>query len=128
MSQSIQIGDKVIAVYKSGEYYGEITAISPVKSKVKILAVRKHPTQGDLHHPSEVEGVMFHQRRALAYQEQANIPNNHIQIYSDSIPDYSESLKNAIQGEIASLQKVMRWTQKSLEELQSLHEDYFPKS
>ena len=62
-------GDKVKAVYKTGEYIGELVTITDQKSLVKILAVLKHPTQGDLHHPLEVDGVFFHQRRALAFQE-----------------------------------------------------------
>lgn len=126
MTESLDLGSIVRAVYKTGEYIGEITKISNPKCKVKVLAVSKHPTQGDLHQPLEVEGVMFHQRRALAFQEQANIPNTHIQVFNGEIPDYRESLNQALQKEKESLQKTMKWTQKSLDELEMLQQEYFP--
>ena len=51
------IGDLVIAHYKTGKYVGEITNIrSNGYIVVKILAVLKHPMQGDLHHPKQTEG------------------------------------------------------------------------
>ena len=67
-------GDLVKASYKSGEYIGEIVEMTRSKAAVKVLAVLKHPAQGDLHHPYEVDGVMFMQRKALSYQEIALMP------------------------------------------------------
>jgi kinase-associated protein B len=128
MNPSWDIGSIVKAEYKTGEYIGEITKLASPKCKVKILAVVKHPTQGDLHQPFEVEGVMFHQRRALAFQEQANIPNHHIHPFNGDIPDYQESLMKSLQREKESLQKTMKWTQKSLDELEMLQQEYFPST
>lgn len=125
MVDKLEVGEKVLAAYKTGEYIGELMTISAPKSTVKILAVIKHPTQGDLHHPSEVEGVFFHQRRALSFQEKALVPNTHIQLYHGEIPDYKESLKASLQHEIVEFQKTIKFAERSLEELFLLKKDYF---
>jgi kinase-associated protein B len=123
------VGDRVSAAYKTGEYIGEIIDISPPRALVKILAVLKHPTQGDLHNPFEVDVPIFHQRRALSYQEKAWVPLSTISLLNGDVPSYSESLKKALEAEIEMLQRTTgaeRWVQRSLEELESLKKEYFP--
>lgn len=122
----LQIGDTVTGIYKTGKYIGEITDIRPQSYLVRVLAVLKHPTQGDLHHPKEVEDVFFQERRALAYREQTNVPLKMVKPYFEDIPDYTVSLKEATERMRADLlNQETPWAKKSLENLLSLEKDYF---
>src|SRR3954447_11175327 len=95
--QDFKIGDKVTAIYKTGKYIGEVTDIRPAAYLVRVLAVLKHPMQGDLHNPKKTEVSMFHQRRALAFREQTNVPKNMVRVFEESIPEYKESLSEAVE-------------------------------
>jgi kinase-associated protein B len=117
-------GDLVKATYKSGEYIGEIVEMTRSKAAVKVLAVLKHPAQGDLHHPYEVDGVMFLQRKALSYQEIALMPQYSLHAFSGEVPEYRESLLAALEEEMATCRKLARWGQRSLEELELLQQEY----
>lgn len=118
-------GTRVIASYKTGEYIGEVVEqTSNVKAAVKILAVVKHPTQGDLHTNMDPDVAFFHQRRALAYQEIALMPLNTVRPYSGSVPDYKESLNSALQRETEELQRMIRWAERCLDELELLRGEY----
>jgi kinase-associated protein B len=122
----IQIGDKVTAIYKTGKYIGEVTNMRPETILVKVLAVVTHPTQGDLHSHKDPDVPLFHERRALAYREQANIPAKMVKPYTEEIPDYKESLQNAIQklrDQLASDGSL--WAKKSLENMATLEREYF---
>ncbi|MED1604020.1 kinase-associated lipoprotein B [Cytobacillus kochii] len=122
----LNIGDKVTGIYKTGKYIGEITDIRPQSYLVRVLAVLKHPTQGDLHHPKEVDGVFFQERRALAYREQTNVPLKMVKPFTEDIPDYQDSLQEAIEKMRAELlSKNTQWAEKSLQNLASLEKDYF---
>lgn len=122
----LNIGDKVTGIYKTGKYIGEITDIRPQSYLVRVLAVLKHPTQGDLHHPKEVDGVFFQERRALAYREQTNVPLKMVKPFTEEIPDYQDSLQEAIEKMRAELlSKNTQWAEKSLMNLKSLEKDYF---
>lgn len=122
----LKIGDKVTGIYKTGKYIGEITDIRPQNYLVRVLAVLKHPTQGDLHHPKEVDGVFFQERRALAYREQTNIPLKMVKPFTEEIPDYQASLQEAIEKMRTDLlSKNTPWAEKSLMNLTSLEKDYF---
>ena len=125
--RQLQVGDNVKANYKTGEYLGELVQYSEPKAVVKILAVLKHPDQGDLHHTMEVDVPFFHQRRALSYQEKALIPLYSIQFYDREIPDYTTSLKYAIQTEMIMLQKTEQWAKRCNAELAILLNEYFPE-
>lgn len=121
-----QIGDKVTAIYKTGKYIGEITEMRTQHFLVRVLAVLKHPMQGDLHHPKDANVGIFHERRALAYREQANIPKQMVKHFEEDIPDYLESLRLAVEkmkGELDGTHS--SWEMKSLEQLYSLEKDYF---
>ncbi|MFD0051360.1 kinase-associated lipoprotein B [Actinomycetes bacterium NPDC127524] len=124
--QDFQIGDRVTAIYKTGNYIGEITGIRPQAYLVKVMAVSKHPMQGDLHNPKQTDVTMFHQRRSLAYREQTNVPMNMVRHYEGEIPDYTESLKEAVTAMKNKLSEdKAEWNQKSLEMLEDLEGDYF---
>jgi kinase-associated protein B len=122
----LNIGDIVTSIYKTGKYIGEITDIRPQYYLVRILAVLKHPMQGDLHNPKEVGFGFFHERKALAFREQANIPNKMVKPFNESIPNYEQSLK-------ASLEKLKtelgnddsEWAILSLKNVASIEKEYF---
>jgi len=121
-----QIGDIVTGIYKTGKYIGEITDIRPHHYLVKIKSVLKHPMQGDLHSPKQADVPLFHERKALALNEQANIPKQMVQLYDGEIPDYLTSLRNAVeQMKIDLHSEDSEWAKKSLQNLLILEKDYF---
>jgi kinase-associated protein B len=121
------VGEKVLAAYKTGEYIGEVVDVSGMKAAVKVLAVVKHPTQGDLHNPNQANVGFFHQRRALANQEIALMPFDTISVYRQAVPEYGESLRRALEWDKKTLQNEILFAQKCLEELAALEKDYFPQ-
>ncbi|NOU85925.1 kinase [Paenibacillus sp. LMG 31460] len=124
---NFQIGDRVTAEYKTGAYFGEVVEVSSsMKAAVRILAVKEHPTQGDLHNPMDPSVAFFHQRRALSYQEIALIPISTIRPYAGQIPDYQDSLKRALLTQISKLSDMEAWAGRSLQELDQLQKEYFP--
>ncbi|WP_141335826.1 sporulation phosphorelay system protein KapB [Paenibacillus sp. tmac-D7] len=124
-SDTCQPGQIVTASYKTGEYIGEVVELmSTGKAAVRILAVVKHPAQGDLHNPMNPDVPFFHERRALAYQEIALMPPQTIAAYHGSIPDYKQSLLQALDREIASFDRLRRFAERSLSELEKLKQDY----
>jgi len=124
----LTIGDQVIAHYKTGKYVGEITNIrTNGYMVVKILAVLKHPMQGDLHHPKQTEVDFFHERKALAYREQTNIPANMVKPFKGEIPDYTESLRQSLETLKQELQKEeSKWSDMSLAVISNIEREYFP--
>lgn len=121
------IGDIVTGIYKTGKYIGEITDIRPMHYLVKVKAVLKHPQQGDLHHPKDADVQFFHERRALAFNEQTNIPKKMVKPFDGAIPDYQESLKNALTELREELMQLNTpWAEQSLSNLSRLEADYFP--
>ncbi|PLT30340.1 kinase-associated lipoprotein B [Peribacillus deserti] len=123
---SCKTGDLVTAFYKTGKYIGEITDDSRAQSYVvRVLAVEKHPMQGDLHNPKEADVLMFHQRRALAFREQTNVPRNMVKPFSGTVPSYEQSLKDSVARAMEELEgKDDAWSKKSLESLRELEKEY----
>ncbi len=122
----IKIGDYVTAIYKTGKYAGEVTNSRNGQYLVRILAVLKHPMQGDLHHPKQVEVGFFHERRALAYREQAYIPEKMVKPYTEEMPDYLVSLKTAVAQFKETLpESPKEWREASLRCIENLEKDYF---
>ncbi|MDP4163834.1 MAG: kinase-associated lipoprotein B [Bacillota bacterium] len=122
----LKIGDVVTAIYKTGKYIGEITDIRPQHYLVRVLAVLKHPMQGDLHHPKDVEVGIFHERRALAFREQTNVPKQMVKPFEDTVPDYLSSLKTAIEKIKAEcLETPSAWASQSLKNIEQLEKEYF---
>jgi kinase-associated protein B len=121
----LQVGDIVTGIYKTGKYIGQITNIRPQHYLVKVLAVLKHPMQGDLHNPKKADVPMFHERRALAYREQTNIPMQMVKPYDGEIPEYKASLQAALEKQMKELQEDgSPWAKKCLQNLESLKLDY----
>lgn len=126
MSGTFEVGQKVTGIYKTGKYIGEITEIKPERYVVRVLAVLKHPQQGDLHQAKSANVPLFHERRALAFREQTNIPAVYVKDYDGTIPDYKESLKKALEEQKTDLEEDSSdWAKKSLEMLKNLEQDYF---
>lgn len=122
----VKLGDIVTAINKTGKYIGEITEDRNSTYLVRILAVIKHPMQGDLHHPKQTDVAIFHQRRALAYREQTNVPKNMVKPYEGAIPEYQASLKEAVKNMKESLTEIdHEFNQLSLKQLEELEADYF---
>lgn len=119
-------GDIVTVPNKTGKYIAEIMEVSEPKVLIKVLAILKHPTQGDLHNPKQVDVPFFHQRRALAFNEKRWVPLNSVQSYDEEVPDYNDSLKRALETKMDELRsKEDPWAVKSLEQLEDLQTDYF---
>ncbi|MEH6891381.1 kinase-associated lipoprotein B [Bacillus sp. JJ864] len=125
MNETFQIGDIVTGIYKTGKYIGEITNVRPQHYLVKVLAVVKHPMQGDLHNVKQADVPFFHERRALAFREQTNIPQSMVKRYEGDVPDYKESLQTALTEQIMQLQEDdTPFAERSLQMLEQLKHDY----
>jgi len=124
--QEFAIGDIVTGIYKTGKYIGEITAIKEEHYLVKIKSVLRHPLQGDIHTPKQVDVPIFHERRALACNEQANIPQKMVHRYEGKIKDYHESLGEALSSMKKDLEaENSEWSKRCLQNIASLEKDYF---
>jgi len=117
-------GEYVTGTYKTGEYIGEVVETGPVRVLVKVLAVVRHPDQGDLHTSYNPDVAMFHERRALSYTEKVNVPYRDIRPYQGDIPDYKASLQRASQAAVTELDRLKRWSERSIEQLEQLAKDY----
>jgi len=117
-------GDIVRAEVRSGQYIGELIEVNGPRALVKVLAVLKHPQQGDLHHPYDPDVPMFHERRALSYTEKTTVLLRDVKKYSGEIPEYKESLLAAVQAELDALDRLQRWSAKGLEQLRGLQKEY----
>lgn len=127
MNASWNIGDQVTAAYKTGEYIGEIVELRPDKAAIRVMAVERHPDQGNLHHPDKAAVPMFHQRRALAEHEIAWMPLATVTRYEGTMPDYRESLRASLDRQIRSMRQAAALAERHLMELEALERDYFPK-
>ncbi|MCH1625496.1 kinase-associated lipoprotein B [Fredinandcohnia quinoae] len=124
--EEFKIGDVVTGIYKTGKYIGEITNIRPEHYLVKVKAVLRHPMQGDIHSPKDVNVPFFQERRALAFNEQTNVPKKMVRLYTESIPEYKESLRDAINKMKLGLEEEgTEWAKRSLDCVSSLEKDYF---
>ncbi len=122
--QSLKIGDYVRAEVRSGHYIGELIEMNGPRALVKVLAVLKHPEQGDLHNPYNPDVPMFHERRALSYTEKTTVLIRDVKQYTGAIPEYNASLRAAAEAEIAALDRLQRWAAKGLEQMQQLQKEY----
>jgi|HigsolmetaGSP11D_1036233.scaffolds.fasta_scaffold09859_2 kinase-associated protein B len=125
--KTFQSGDIVAVRSKTGEYVAKFLSYRNEKyAVVEILAVLKHPTQGDLHFPNRVDVPLFHQRRAHAFREKVVVNHHAITSFDGEIPDYESSLKKAVEDKIAALEvKGNEWAQKSIALIKDLEKDYF---
>ncbi|MBT2217070.1 kinase-associated lipoprotein B [Virgibacillus dakarensis] len=127
---AVAVGDIVRAHYNSGVYIGKVEEDRDDRFLVKVLAVIKHPMQGDLHHPGVVDdGVFFHERKALAHYEKMNVAKAVVYPYDDVVPEYRESLQSALSTMKAKLQeKDTEFSKEALKRLINLEETYYHKS
>ncbi|UOR11838.1 kinase-associated lipoprotein B [Halobacillus amylolyticus] len=123
----LQNGAIVKAHYKSGIYIGELLEDRNQNYLVKILAVDKHPMQGDLHNPGQTKDVFFHQRKALSFQEKANIHKQAVHPYEEeNIPDYPTSLRHSVEKLKNKLtRRDTDFNQHALDQLIDLEKQYF---
>ncbi|WP_096271010.1 sporulation phosphorelay system protein KapB [Paucisalibacillus globulus] len=122
----LTIGDIVQAPNKSGIYVGELVEDRHDKYLVKVLAVLKHPMQGDLHHPKQVENVVFHERKALAQFEKVNVLKSVVKLFEDELPEYGESLQSAVEIYRKQLEsKDTPYNQEALKALKVVEESYY---
>lgn len=125
----LSAGDLVLVEYNSGKYICEFEEDRGNFSLVKVLAVVKHPNQGDLHNPGQVEGVAFFERKALAYHEKINARKRMIQPYYGEVPEYNASLKKAFDQLKHELEKEdTPFNQASLNRLHNLKVHYYQKT
>ncbi|MBB6731986.1 sporulation phosphorelay system protein KapB [Cohnella zeiphila] len=117
-------GRIVMAAYKTGEYVAEVAESDGRRALVKVLAVLRHPTQGDLHHPYDPDVPLFHERKASAYQEKVWVPIRELKAYAGEVPSYRESLIAALQAETERSDKLRRWAERSRECLDALQREY----
>lgn len=124
---SLAAGQLVVAPYKSGEYVGELLSVEGHRTKVRMLAILKHPTQGDLHHPMQADVPFFHQRRALSYREVANIPVGLLEPWDGGeAPEYRASLREALTKELEACEAMRTpFGDRCAAELRELAKDYF---
>ncbi|QAS53858.1 kinase-associated lipoprotein B [Halobacillus litoralis] len=120
-------GTIVKAHYKTGIYIGEVIEDRNRFYLIKVLAVEKHPMQGDLHNPGKTEDVFFHQRKALSYNEKANVQKEAVHAYEENeIPAYQESLKLAVQTLRSKLtRRETEFNQNAKIQLDNLERQYF---
>jgi kinase-associated protein B len=115
----------VHASYKTGQYIGVAEDERNQMKLVKVLAVIKHPWQGDLHNPKNAEVSFFQERKALSYGERAWMPVHTVKEYGGPIPDYKESLVKALSEYISHLKNDgSDWAKRSIECLDRLKKEY----
>ncbi|MFQ3544744.1 kinase-associated lipoprotein B [Halobacillus rhizosphaerae] len=120
------IGDIVKAHYKSGIYIGEVAEDRNRFYLVKVLAVDKHPMQGDLHNPGKTEEVFFHQRKALSFQEKANVQKEAVHSYEGEVPEYEASLRDSMEQLKAKLtRRETEFNKLAVQRLAELEHQYF---
>ncbi|WP_368652453.1 sporulation phosphorelay system protein KapB [Ornithinibacillus sp. 4-3] len=124
----LEVGKYVLASYNSGAYIGKLLEDRRNFQLVEVLAVVKHPNQGDLHNPGQVENVAFFERKALGFKEKMNVQRRKVQAFDGEIPDYHDSLKQALQQLKDELsQEDTAFNKKSLEKLADLEAHYYHK-
>ncbi|MBP1969539.1 kinase-associated protein B [Virgibacillus natechei] len=125
----ITIGTIVRAHYNSGTYIGEVKEDRGEHYLIEVLAVKKHPMQGDLHNPGEVEDVFFHERKALAPHEKMNVKKPAAKPFDEGVPTYGKSLKQAVESYKEKLTtEETAFNKKALQTLIELEEKHYEKN
>lgn len=125
----VAIGDIVQAHYNSGTYIGKVIEDRGKQYLIEVLAVTKHPLQGDLHNPGKVENVFFHERKALAFHEKTNVKKPAVKPFDGEVPAYGESLKEAVEAYRKKLEaEDSAFNKAALNALNHLEETTYKKS
>ncbi|WP_010647320.1 sporulation phosphorelay system protein KapB [Oceanobacillus massiliensis] len=120
------IGEIVKAHYHSGTYIGEVKEDRGQNYLIEVLAVIKHPLQGDLHNYGKLEDVFFHQRKALAFHEKMNVKKAAVHSFNEQIPAYGSSLKQAVASYRQKLEaEENEFGAASLKKLDGLEKQYY---
>ena len=120
-----EAGKEIVKIsYKTGDYLGETIDRDDRRALVRVLAVLRHPTQGDLHSSYDPDVAIFHERRALAHTEKVWVPIQTAKPYEGEIPDYRESLRAALAAEQERTDRLKRWAERCLDNLETLRKDY----
>lgn len=117
----------VRAMYKTGVYVAELLERQEENQRalVKVVAVLKHPTQGDLHNPKMTDVPLFHQRKALAEYEKTWVPLSSLKPYDDHVTPYQTSLQIALENQMKELEEEnTEWSRACLEKLQECQSEY----
>jgi kinase-associated protein B len=123
---AVQCGQVVTIIFRTGQYIAKVMETHPEKALVQVLAVLRHPTQGDLHHPGQVQVPLFHQRKALAHMEKVMVPYAWMKPYDAEIPAYSDSLRVSLEKLRSELNAQRgEFAERSLKELEQLEREYF---
>ncbi|HLR64181.1 MAG TPA: sporulation phosphorelay system protein KapB [Pseudogracilibacillus sp.] len=126
--ETIEIGSIVQTRYNSGVYIGKVLEDRRNFLLVEVLAVLEHPLQGDLHNRGLVEGVAFHERKALAHHEKMNARKRDTIKYEGDVPNYVDSLKDAVTRFKAQLQEERTpFNELSLSRLHDLEVHFYNK-
>ncbi|MFK3936348.1 sporulation phosphorelay system protein KapB [Alkalihalobacillus sp. NPDC078783] len=115
------------AVYKTGKYVCERleTDESNRRALIKVRAVLKHPTQGDLHNPKQVDVPLFHERKALAEFEKTWVSLSTLRPYEEECPAYLDSLEQAWKTQYEQLEEDgSDWAKMSQQNLIELRNEY----
>ncbi|WP_226035867.1 kinase-associated lipoprotein B [Aquibacillus saliphilus] len=121
-----KIGEIVKAHYNSGTYIGEVIEERGKDYLIKVIAVLKHPLQGDLHNFGQTEDVFFHQRKALSFQEKTNVSRSAVHPFNEAVPDYYVSLKQSVDALKVKLSaKESDFNKKAMKNLGDLEQQYF---
>lgn len=124
MRETFEIGEIVTGIYKTGKYIGEVTNSRPGSYVVKVLAVLKHPVQGDLHNVKQADVPFFHERRALAFREQTNIPEQMVKNMKEKFGLYRVTKISIRNSNEFIFEDDSPFAERSLETLQQLKKDY----
>ncbi|WP_127534748.1 sporulation phosphorelay system protein KapB [Paenibacillus kobensis] len=119
-----QVDQMVRMTYKTGEYAGKIVESGGARAVVQVLAVLKHPQQGNLHHPYDPDVPVFHERKALSHNEKALAVYSDLSPYTGAVPEYMDSLVRALEEEAESLDRLRRWAERGLATLEIVKQDY----
>ncbi|WP_067725696.1 sporulation phosphorelay system protein KapB [Oceanobacillus damuensis] len=122
------IGDIVKAHYHSGTYIGTVREDRGANYLIEVLAVLKHPLQGDLHNYGKLEGVFFHERKALAFHEKMNVKKAAVHPFDGEVPAYGASLQQAVEDYRKKLgTDESEFNRQSLLKLNNLEENHYKK-
>ncbi|PWV97353.1 kinase-associated protein B [Paenibacillus cellulosilyticus] len=117
--------DQIVRMtYKTGVYAGTVFETGGPRAVVQVMAVLKHPQQGNLHYPYDPDVPMFHERKALSHNEKALVAYQDIEPFHGEVPDYQASLVRALEEEAAELDRLKRWAERGLETLAIVKKDY----
>ncbi|MBI5971913.1 kinase-associated protein B [Staphylococcus caledonicus] len=111
--------------HKTGTYGVSIKEENDNQVLVQVEQVIKHPKQGDLHNPGKVEGVFFHERRALSHYEKRYATRSKLREFNVEEMKYEDSLQQAItQMENDLKQQDTEFAKYALNNLENLKNDY----